>query len=224
MAPVVAGNSAAQPGLFSAHEAQPTMKSITALLLAAIAAAAFTLTPARAAILVSDWDITGDTLSFHLTGTIDPGANIGATDNSVFYIGAPGNADWVLLNSTIAGTVNQGSGHRLIDTTSGGYITFTLGDYATLSTADFQPWQVGDSVDALVTISGGTLDAGAIDPAQIIVAAGFDELDVFPDSANTVGGYAIPEPATYAGLLGLGALGLVVWKRRLAHTLTRSAA
>lgn len=167
---------------------------------------------ASAQVLITNWSIDGNTLEFDITGTIQVGADIGGSSSHVIFIGAPGNNAWVTSNST-SGTVTVNSGITL-EPSQASYQTFNNGDYIRLS-KDLANLAVGDHVDAHVSITGGSLNPAGITLADIIVTAGFDGNNPFPDATNQIGQYsAVPEPASWATLLGVGIFAATLARRR----------
>lgn len=176
---------------------------------------------ANAAIVISNWNVVDNTtVSFDISGTIDSGVSIGSSDPDAFYIGAPGNADWITMDSSAGSSPskniqNHGGGSTNISTDHGSYLTYAPGDYIVLRKEGLVAWEVGDSVDASISISGGTLDGSQIDPADIIVTAGYFSGSPWPDASAQVGEYsAVPEPSS-AVLCALGVAFAASRKRKL---------
>jgi len=175
------------------------------------------LQPINAAIVVSNWNIAGDVLTFDLSGTIDAGVTIGGTANSILYIGVPGDGDWVGGNGTTRNiSNNSGAGIRDIRTNSGGYFTSGGANFAQVQTADTAAWQIGDEVSASIQFSGGSLTSGNIVTSQIIVAAGFTTSTDRPEAAHQVGAAVVPEPEQMIWLscIGLASFGLYRYRKQ----------
>lgn len=168
---------------------------------------------ANAALSITSWDITGSTLTFDISGQIDAGAPIGSLNAGALYIGVPGDNDWISSNSTSRTVTNHAGATRAI----GNFPTYTnnpTSDYVSLSSSNFLAWQEGDTVNATITLTGGGINAANINTANIIVTAGTNSFTSLPDPTATVGGFApAPEPSSSA-LLGIGALGLILSRRR----------
>lgn len=195
------------------------MKRVLPTILVSLSIGVMSSSQAAAGILVSNWDITGDTLSFDLSGTIDAGASVGTNNSFVLYIGVPNDTDWVTSVGAIQTIINHGGGARDLRTDFGGYFEIAGGDYARVETSDGLAWAIGDSVNASVQFSGGSLIAANVNSADLIVTAGFNSLTTFPDPTAQVGSAAttVPEPGSLM-LFGLGTLGLGVLARRKKQT------
>ena len=156
-------------------------------------------------------DLNG-TVSFDIIGTIEASDPIGTTDPDTIYIGSPGDTDWITgagINRTIS---NDGSATRDIRTTAGLYQTYAFGDYIELRSDDFTTFLVGDSINASVSINGGTLIGANLDFNSVIVTIGYDNGIPFPDDSVGIGG-VVPEPKQTSILLGLAALGTTALTR-----------
>lgn len=171
---------------------------------------------ASAALVISNWNITGNTLTYDITDTIDVGANIGSISPNRLFIGVPGDTDWVIANGVVSSVVNNPGHTRIVKTPRYlNSVTVELSDYTWLDTADFQPYAAGDVLNASVTAVGGTLIGANIVREDIIVAAGRStsvSAGPAPQVAHFAGAY-IPEPASVV-LLGLGGFGLMLRRSR----------
>jgi hypothetical protein len=164
---------------------------------------------ASAQLVVTNWNITGNIVTFDVSGTIALSSTIGSSAPINLYIGVPGDTDWVAVSGTGI-TITHHGGETVA---SAGYSDFATGDYIYLQRA-FN-WTVGNSIDSSIMISGGTLIGANINPADLIISAGYNSTAVFPDTATQVGAFgAVPEPASYAALGGLFALGAAARRRR----------
>ncbi|WOO43313.1 PEP-CTERM sorting domain-containing protein [Rubellicoccus peritrichatus] len=169
----------------------------------------FTSSLAKAAITASFSQFDNTAIVFTLKGDIPVGANIGAGAPNVLFIGVPGDTDWVASQGTDDTTTNMGSPSRLAS--SSAYNPNDAGDFIqVVYDANFS---VGDTVDTMVTLNGNNIIPANVDPNSMIVSAGFDSLAVIPDPTTDVGN-AIPEPATYAAVLAMIALGVIGFRHR----------
>lgn len=178
-----------------------------------------------AQLVVSNWNITGNTVTFDLAGQIEHGVHLGSNGAPILYIGDPGNTDWITTTSYYEGSItNHGGGSVNLATDLFGYINDddgdpAPGDFIFLSKENSESWGIFDSIDATVMITGGSLTGSAISPEDLIVSAGFYyTYEAFPNVETQVGygiasTSAVPEPSTYAVLLGLGSL-LFVWSQK----------
>lgn len=184
------------------------MKHISTLLFAACMAAT-----AHGLINLTNWSIVGDTLTFDLSGSIEPDASIGGGAPSFFYIGDPGNVGWVLGQGSVVSITEHGGSNSTFLPSTGEYSDYASGNYVSL-TKSVGDWAPGDTVNATFTISGGSLNGAGIAPEDIIVAAGANSFgSPFPDVSTKVGGY-VPEPTTWAAFAGLAALGVAYLPRK----------
>lgn len=145
----------------------------------------------------------------NVTGTIDAGASIGAINNAFLYIGVPGDTDWISSNGNISSFLNGGS--QTVSIEGGIYTSSANGDSLGLDMDD--NLILGDTVDLFFSFdTGGAFNPGNVDSNLFIISAGYDNASPFPDAASQVG--AIPEPSTYALLMGGGIFGVLIWSRR----------
>jgi hypothetical protein len=158
--------------------------------------------PAQAVLILSNWNITGNTVSFDITGSI-PDVPLGDTDLNVLYVGEPGNTSWITADSTSRTIINNGGGNTTVRTNTGVYDDNPAGDYINFNQTNvFDDWAVGDSIDASFSYSGGTLIGANINPANIIISAGYNApLTIYPDPSTQVGAI-IPEPGATGLLVG----------------------
>ena len=194
------------------------MKNVVMALLVIISAGT-----ALGEISVYNFEITTNTISFDLAGEIESGVTIGSTFAQNFYIGSPGDDDWVLSFQT-AGTVeNHGGGSRNLSTGTHSAIPWAgHGDFILLQSSNAGSWFVGDSVDASVTITGSnSFVPGNLPLETLIVAAGYNSDSTLPDPDTTVGAIVIPEPGS-AGLFGIAGL-VVLLRRSVARRLPTSS-
>lgn len=160
-----------------------------------------------------NWDITGNTASFTLFGTIDAGVMIGPNSDDNLDVGVPGATDWV-TGSGISRTIVNIGGSRSLAPGVGGYFSSTDSDYIFVSSSDSNPWKIGDSLHATVEISGGTLDGSQFTINSGIVTAGRMTADLVDPTYQVGTVSAVPEPSSYAFLLALLTLGVAACRRR----------
>ena len=185
-----------------------------------------------AQIVVSNWNISGDTVTFDIAGQIQNSATLAANGSQVLYIGDPGNTSWISTGSTTGSVTNTGGGSINLSTSSFGYAASNGspadGDHLYLIKDGFQSWSKLDSIAATVSLSGGTLVPAAISPENLIVSAGFyypsgGSYNAFPNVESQVGygvASAVPEPSTYAVFLGVSALAAAGFQRRRTRRTT----
>lgn len=195
---------------------------LSALLLAA------SLPLAQAQIALTNWSITTDTLSFDLSGTSQVGVSASWPDR--IWLAAPGNHAWINGDDnpdyTITGTIDgvditsqsQTAYSFTGNATTNVGLYFTAGDDMDPVAYDFSD-NTGNEVNLHVVLNfPGKYNPGSIDPATLNLYWGGDPFTAGPNSAMNLGlTYAtapVPEPATYAALAGLCALGLAAWRRR----------
>lgn len=137
-------------------------------------------------------------------------------------------SEWGVLDTATHGTTNTFSDHNTFMTSGGVGTTVTLEmafDAASKQmTVSYSP----DAGATFYTAATWDLD-GAQAPGAVPLTDGIG-LRLFVAASNTAGTIgegalyfdnlsvsAVPEPSTYAALAGLGALGLVGWRRRTAR-------
>lgn len=166
---------------------------------------------ATADVVISNWDITGNTLTFDALGTIDAGTTFGAINNEIMYIGVPNDNDWVITGGGGPSTTNSGRAVNL------SFITNQPGeDYVQVNTADFGNWVVGNVVDFSFNLTATSLVGANIDPADLIVVIGDnggDPLDIARSIGTAAATAAVPEPSSFFAI-GLGMIGFGVLRRR----------
>lgn len=175
------------------------------------------VTTTQAAVNVTNVSFSGTTLSFDISGAIDPSDTpVGVNESNVLYVGAPSDTDWItedVFGDDGVSLIFNNNGGGSLDITELLYFNGVGGDFIRLGTSAPAFLSGGDSVDASISITGSSLIAVNLDEADLIVTAGFNSLDTFPDPSVQVGAY-VPEPAAYAMLLGLIGLGYVTVCRR----------
>ncbi len=147
-----------------------------------------------------------------ISGTIDPDANIGTEFSNVLYLWSPQGTDWVIagvpdnpLPVNDSGVTNQAttvSSSRNPDNSE--YISFFT-EYTIAAGQVF-------SFSFEVLGGGAVFNPENVDASSFILSAGYNSGDPFPDPNTQVGG-VVPEPATYAVLIGVGAFAVAGWRR-----------
>lgn len=170
---------------------------------------------ANAAVVVSNWNVTGDIVSFDITGIIDPSFVMGDRNENNIYVGVPGLTTWIASSGLTRNIVNNPGGSRGFSDSVGGYITGSIGDYVFLRSSDDLDFVIGDTFNSTIEISGGTINNAALpDASTMIVTAGWTEVNnILPDPAQQIG-TVVPEPSSYAALAGMTAFALVALRRR----------
>ncbi|HVS53182.1 MAG TPA: hypothetical protein VHD62_12570 [Opitutaceae bacterium] len=148
------------------------------------------------------FDVTGDSLSGHTMPTNDANSKMEFFNASPVSIGTDTalsvTAQSLATNTAPAFTISliDTSGHTAFATFNAGQ--FITGSYTTATgSLTFQSGFNATQIDSMI-ISGGQL-------------SGTDRFNI---SFDTVSATAVPEPAFYATLAGIGALGLALWARR----------
>lgn len=160
-------------------------------------------------------DIT-DTISFDIQGTIDAGATIGTIDSHQLYIGSPGDNDWITGGANSMTISNNAGAIRDLHTGWGQYMPYAFGDHVIVAAGAFESFAIGDVIDASVSITGGTVVGANVDVNSIIVTAGYNSANPFPDVGTQIGS-VVPEPKHAAMLSGVLVLSFVVLRRRAAR-------
>lgn len=159
--------------------------------------------PGRGDVIITNIELTSTTLSFDIAGTID---RVGPAAQDALFIGDPLNSAWISHTHTEGVWENHGGTYQPEEAytnqnAAGGYVYANKGGTI----------EVGDSVDASFTFTGGNFDPSATDFSNWIVSAGFNGVDfILPDPAYSTG-YVVPEPSS---LLVFGLLGLYATRRR----------
>lgn len=137
-----------------------------------------------------------------LIGMLNEGAwdNLGASPITFTFSGLTPNASYRfdLIQSVLAY-----AGREQAIVVNGSLVTIVaLAQYAAYNTTFLTTADVNGDIDLLVAASGGYGGSGVQDGAIL-------------NALVLTSVAAVPEPVTYAALLGLGALGVVLWRRRV---------
>ena len=181
------------------------MKALSALFLLLLSSSA------SGAVNIMNMLLLGDSISFDIKGTIDEGVALGGNAPDGMFIGTvtSGSQHWVDFGAV--GTIINNSAEGIVDFSSAASASDSSRDYISLYRPD-GVWQVGDSVDASITIVGGVYQPEEIIIEDIKVTVGFT-LSIIPNADYIVGGY-IPEPSTYALLFGMASLAVAARRRQ----------
>ena len=184
-------------------------------LLAVALAASIT---AQAQIAIDTWTVTSDRVTFSITGDFGPTGFTPIVDANSVYIGAPGSKGW-FLGGSINGYVGaQINGNNAIAGIHGGPSSdfILLGGFG----PDFDLVN-GGSIHLVGSFVGadGAFDASKVNAADVIVSWGGPTSFSGPDTSFQIGlnappASAVPEPSTYASILGLAVIGLAATRRR----------
>lgn len=157
--------------------------------------------------------INTTSLEFDLSGTVAPAGFTPPAGVTDLYIGDPGNADWIGQSATATSVSGSAAGLSL---SSGSLTSFADGDYIRLDFGSALDFTTGQSVNLSVSFDDANvlLNTANIDVNDLIVTWGFNssDTDPFPDSTYQIG--AVPEPGSFALLMGLGTLGFLAARRR----------
>ena len=164
---------------------------------------------ANAVLIVDNWTLTSDSLTFDLHGTVDV---VGTNDTDSFFIGPRDSlsVDWINGSLTQA-IITQNGGSYAADTYSAAYNSGTYGEYVYSNNSS--NIFVGQVVDLSFSISGlNVFNTAAISIDDIIVSAGYNVVGTgLPDGQIVTGSgstsTSVPEPSTIA-LFGFALLGL----------------
>jgi hypothetical protein len=174
------------------------------------------MSSAEAQLLLSNWSITTDSLSFDLSGTFTT-ATAPTSNTGLLWLAAPGNGSWVNNDTnpsaTISGTIDgfnaSTNSHTVFSFTGSG--TTNVGMY--LSYAGMPPFQPGISFNFtdgsnnevnihVAMTSAGKYNPANINPANLELYWGGNAFSADTSSAVAMNLSAIPEPSTYAALAG----------------------
>jgi hypothetical protein len=195
-----------------------------------IALAACLSTAAHAALTLSDWNITTDSLSFKISGTFET-SSTPANNLGVIWMGAPGYDNWINdlsnpMNYTLTGTVggiNPNDYPRQVFSFTGDGVS-DIGFY--LGYTKLLPWDpeiqydftnpLTNEINLTVSMlfNPDKYNPENIDPSALKLYWGGN-----PFAFDTVNYVAVdltlvPEPTTSALLLGLGLTGITLFLRR----------
>lgn len=89
------------------------------------------LVPAKGALVITNFQIAGEIITFDIAGSIDAGANIGPNNPFRLYVGVPGDTDWVNVSSAIGSVTNNAGATVDLDerryTVGGGILVIAFG-------------------------------------------------------------------------------------------------
>lgn len=168
---------------------------------------------ARAQLVVTNFSITDSSLTLTFSGTLT-GSPSSFTDRLQIWA-VDSNVDWV--------KVTNGNPTLSVNTVHIGGLTTNSEQAISITGNDFVRIVFGSSLVTGATASGtitasfpaNTFDIAALQATSLAVYWGADA-SVHPNSGalQTTLTSAVPEPSTYAALIGITALGLVAWRRR----------
>jgi len=206
------------------------MKKLILALVALIAP----LSAARAELTLSNWSITTDTLSFDISGTATatqlPAINLG-----MLWLAAPGNNTWVnnldnpwpaVATGTIDGFDVSSSGDPFVLSlsTPGASVGFLIG-FDDINPFDMVEFNFTDGLNDEINLhveltSVGKYNPANISPVDLVLYWGGNPYvgDTASAVALNLNLAAIPEPSTYAAILGgmAGVAALIVRRRKQA--------
>ncbi len=206
------------------------MKKLILALVALIAP----LSAARAELTLSNWSITTDTLSFDISGTATA-TQLPATNLGMLWLAAPGNNTWVnnldnpwpaVATGTIDGLDVSSSGDVFVFSlsTPGASVGLLIGfdDMEPSNMVEFNFTDgLNDEINLHVELTSvGKYNPANISPADLVLYWGGNPYagDTASAVALNLNLAAIPEPSTYAAILGgmAGVAALVVRRRKQA--------
>lgn len=178
------------------------------------------------------WGISGGTVGQSTNWGIEllfknPGSTSGTTASVIFSVGDPSsNGLSIVYNpatNRIQGQVNgqqtfgsaeynAGTWNSAVIVNNGTTTTLWLNSIVA-SALNLNPTASSSNWHAFVNSGGGVSYTGQADNIRVFT---------FTGTYTAANISAIPEPSTYAALLGLGALGWVAWRRRNGHSQSAS--
>jgi PEP-CTERM putative exosortase interaction domain len=203
-------------------------------LILSLAALIASLSAARAQLTLSNWSITTDTLSFDISGTATA-TQLPATNLGMLWLAAPGNNTWVnnldnpspvVATGTIDGFDVSSSGDRFVLSLSaaGASVGFLIG-FEDMGPSDRVEFDFTDGLNDEINLhveltSVGKYNPGDISPEDLVLYWGGNPYigDTASAVALNLDVAAIPEPSTYAAILGgmAGVAALIVRRRKQA--------
>lgn len=154
--------------------------------------------------------VGGTTNIFSVGNPTADGINLSYGSGS--YSGWLGNSDMVGSATVGSGSIN-GWDHLAI-VTAAGTTTFYVNGITQGTFNTYAPTNPGIGWHGFLTPGGSALYSGLIDEIKVFTFAPGTFSSSQLDFAS-----AIPEPSTYAAIIGAGALGLAAWRRRSRHAL-----
>lgn len=174
----------------------------------------------HAALAISEWSLTENSIEFVVSGSLDVDAPSGEQFPNVLYIGDARrlNTSWIVWESTMFGAFQSLAGDDELvyrvsatsDNDNGDWVSLRVDESAISILGPEDRFHIRASVER-----PNAFRPAAIEYQDLGIALGFDtdERPWFPDSEFLVGGALIPEPCGF-WLLGASGLVLLAGRRR----------